>query len=443
MFLLRYGSTIGIMILIGILSQETYAYAFTSPNHAGSQILASSIRLRNQESSALDTGKGKFLDVSTATRKPLLTIMSASHNDGNNDIHPNPNRLQTVKTQIKNLMKKAVSMRHKKNKLTTAFAILTLCISTMFSLPNEVLASSGGRMGGSFKSSSSRSYSSSPSYSPSSSRSYSGNSRLYGRTYSRGPSVIVSPSYRRPGVTVVRTPSAVGYVIPIALYGSIVYFNNRNRKDNDFRNGNGNSSALGPGVSVVSLSVGLDVRDRDDPSCILARLKRLSLDANTQSRSGVQNLVSEVCLELIRQQIHIFAASTSYKHYTNEADASRGFNTLSIKERSKFDRETVNKFGGIDNASSQPLEEVTSNNDEGARTSAIVTILLSIEGNKTKPRERMNCWQDLWDGIHLISADAKVDDCLLSAEILWTPEDRSDSINRRDIAADYPDLRII
>ena len=55
----------------------------------------------------------------------------------------------------------------------------------------------------------------------------------------------------------------------------------------------------------------------------------------------------------------------------------------------------------------------------------------------------MNSWQDVWDGLRQIAADVRVDDCLLSAEVLWTPEDQSDVLTRRDVAADYPDLRVI
>jgi uncharacterized membrane protein len=45
------------------------------------------------------------------------------------------------------------------------------------------------------------------------------------------------------------------------------------------------------------------------------------------------------------------------------------------------------------------------------------------------------------EALDRIAADADVDDCLQSVEIMWTPEDRSESLSsQRDIAADYPEL---
>jgi uncharacterized membrane protein len=58
------------------------------------------------------------------------------------------------------------------------------------------------------------------------------------------------------------------------------------RRDSDL------SSALGPGVSVASITVALDVPDRDDPGCILAKLKHIAQAADTGTRQGVQTLVS-------------------------------------------------------------------------------------------------------------------------------------------------------
>ena len=48
---------------------------------------------------------------------------------------------------------------------------------------------------------------------------------------------------------------------------------------------------------------------------------------------------------------------------------------------------------------------------------------------------------DLRRALRQISADAVVsDDRLLSAEILWLPEDSSETLSRDDVYADYPDL---
>merc|ERR1712188_360485 len=108
------------------------------------------------------------------------------------------------------------------------------------------------------------------------------------------------------------------------------------------------SSVLGPGTSVVQLSVALEVPNRDDRNSILSVLDRISQTARTDSRVGIQNLTSQVALEVLRRKSSIVSGSSSNKHFRNQQQALREFQNRSIKERSKFETETVNKFGGVD-----------------------------------------------------------------------------------------------
>ena len=70
----------------------------------------------------------------------------------------------------------------------------------------------------------------------------------------------------------------------ILLYG---YLNNKDRLKN------GPDSPLGPGATMASVTVALNVPDRDDPSSITHSLRRISLRSDTSSRKGVQDLISE------------------------------------------------------------------------------------------------------------------------------------------------------
>ena len=44
---------------------------------------------------------------------------------------------------------------------------------------------------------------------------------------------------------------------------------------------------------------------------------------------------------------------------------------------------------------------------------------------------------------HGTALDAKADECLRGAEILWTPEERDETLTMRDVLADYPGLRSV
>lgn len=201
-------------------------------------------------------------------------------------------------------------------------------------------------------------------------------------------------------------------------------------------------SALGPGTSVVQLSVALEVSDRDDSNSILNVLNRLSHSARTDSRVGIQNLSSQVALEILRRRSSIVSASSSTQHFRNREKGLREFQNRAIMERSKFESETVNKYIGVDYASSSPSLLGSSTGTADRATMAVITLLLSIDGDSTK-LNKINSVSDVEQALQKIASDSKVGDCLQSAEILWTPEDRMETLSIRDVVADYPELRSI
>ncbi len=200
--------------------------------------------------------------------------------------------------------------RHCKNMFLPILFSLILC----FSILSSAWAVSGGRMGGSFgKSSSSSSSSSSYSYSRPSQLSrpyYSNNSPRVSRPRSQSyyldddDSDDDSPHYRS------RTSSSsdveeestasdaavlIGGALSMAMNDLRFRYKYRKRKDNNNDHENHRSSktsALGGGATVVSLTVALHVPQRDDADNILTKLHRLSQSARTDTRRGLQQLVS-------------------------------------------------------------------------------------------------------------------------------------------------------
>jgi uncharacterized membrane protein len=130
------------------------------------------------------------------------------------------------------------------------------------------------------------------------------------------------------------------------------------------------------------------------------------------------------------------SAKTVYRHFATANEAQREFNRLSVQSRSKFDKETINRFGETD-LSETP--DPSDDDDLSKATAAVVTVSLSIEGDKTK-LPRITTRDDLTTALARIASDALVDDCLLAGEVLWAPEARSDKLEKEDVFADYPDL---
>ena len=202
-----------------------------------------------------------------------------------------------------------------------------------------------------------------------------------------------------------------------------------------------NQSVLGSGVSVAEISVALEVPNRDSPNSILSSLDRLSRTARTDSRVGLQDLTSQVAIELLRRKSSIVAASTRASHYRDENKAQREYNNISIRERGKFQRETVSKYGEVDYSDTRQ----STPSEYSKATVAVVTIVVLIDGDSTSKAlsGKVNSIRDVEDALSRLAADVKVDNCLRGAEILWTPEERDETLTMKDVFADYSSLRSV
>jgi uncharacterized membrane protein len=340
------------------------------------------------------------------------------------------------------------------NSMKVATAMMAFALT--FLPLNAEAAMSGGRMGGSFSSSR-----------PSMSRPSSSYNRGYSSGYTSGYNSRPRTTIITPGVGFGYNPYAMSPVMPyygggpgvisynrgpglfeILFFGGTLFtvaniLSNAGRAVNEDDIGDSRrSSFLGAGTSVVQMSVALEVPNRDDPNSILSVLDRLAQTARTDSRVGIQNLTSQVALELLRRRSSIASATSSYQHFRDPNKASREYQAISVNERSKFEQELVSKFGGVDYSLQKGTNKPTLESDKA--TMAVVTIILSAyEDSATINVPKINSISDVEDALRKIASDAKADDFLQSAEILWTPEDRTETLTRADVIADYPELRSV
>jgi hypothetical protein len=172
----------------------------------------------------------------------------------------------------------------------TSLALSLLVVFACYT--NAAWAVSGGRMGGSFGATSRSSHGS---YGSSMSRNVQPSRYHYnvGPRYNihTGPSSGLYGSFGRdnfPGGTSVATrfsPHDIALLGTVTIVFAVGFSNNRRR--------NGESSPLGPGATVASLTLSLNAQNRNDPDCVLNRLKSISEKFDTSQRKGVQDLVSE------------------------------------------------------------------------------------------------------------------------------------------------------
>jgi len=235
------------------------------------------------------------------------------------------------------------------HRTVTSTAVALLVVFACHS--GSALAVSGGRMGGSFGATnrfSPPSYGSPSTTSrsmPSSGRYHHQHHapRIHVHTGSSGGSSSLHGSFTTqdtfPGGTVAKASrfSASDIVLLTTTATVMAYGFTNNKRQQD---GGGAVSPLGPGATVASMTISLHVQDRYDPDSLLNRLKDISKQCDTNQRQGVQNLVSEVALELLRQEENIVSATAHSKQFSKIGPAQREFQRLSVQGRSKFDRET-------------------------------------------------------------------------------------------------------
>uniref|UniRef100_A0A7S3L727 Uncharacterized protein n=1 Tax=Amphora coffeiformis TaxID=265554 RepID=A0A7S3L727_9STRA len=348
------------------------------------------------------------------------------------------------------------------SKKPAAFMLgLTLMLATIFSASNPALAAmSGGRVGGGGYGRSSYSR-------PAPTRTYSGGGS-YGYTprtniyVNPGPRIVApfgppiiapfapvvpfSPFGFGAGVAVARGPSffdilffgAVAMVIANTVRGfGQSTMDQWSDTDSDYAT---MATPLGRGTTVAKISVALQVPNRDDPQSILNVLPRLSQSAQTERRAGLQNLTSQIALELLRRKSQIVSASTSSQHFRDRTKAEQAFGEQSIRERSKFEKESFSRFRGADWSTS--TRRMVGSDADGKATMAVVTLLIEIDGDATK-LPNISSINSVEEALRKIASDSRVGECLQSAEILWTPEDRSEILTEREVVADYPELRSV
>jgi uncharacterized membrane protein len=352
-----------------------------------------------------------------------------------------------------------------------AIATITVLVMVhMAMLPPSFAAGSSGRMGGSFGTSGrSGGHGTTRVYSSHSRPSFPSSPWIRGST--RGPSYDVLPLYYRHhnyqhrhanshqqkettttvvhpngATTVVRKETrGSGHILfsvsdVIILTGAASWVAYQVSKQyQDGANGEGGTvSPLGPGFSVLSLTACLHVPDRNDDNSILQRLAHLAQTNDTSNRKGLQNLMAETSLELARQQNAIISAESHYDHMRSATQAERQYNLLSTQHRSKFDRESLSNYGG--KRSEVDSREMSSLSPVSSATVALVTIHLAIEGDSLRSFDNIKSRKVLKDALTRISSDVQCKDCLLAAEVIWSPEEPTDLMTMEDIYVDFPSL---
>ncbi len=293
-------------------------------------------------------------------------------------------------------------------------ALPALVISLLVLAPQPGWSASGGRIGGgSFRSA------------PSMPRSYGGGG--YGGGYRGGgygggigfPFVL--PFFFGGG-------GLFGFLVLMAVVGLIV---------NAVRGGGGGALSGGTGalaapradgpVSVAQLQVGLLASARQ----LQSDLRRLAASADTSSSTGLQAVLQETSLALLRHpDLWVYANAEAGQVPFPAAEST--FNRLSMAERSKLDRELTSNVAG------QRLQDaaLAAGDSDAASDFIAVTVLLACRQRLVLPSA--SSADQLRQALQQIGAIAAGD--LLAVEVIWQPEGAGEALSTDQLLTAYPDL---
>jgi uncharacterized membrane protein len=293
-----------------------------------------------------------------------------------------------------------------------------LAAGLLISAPQPVQAASGGRIGGgSFRSA------------PSIPRTYSGGGGYRGGGYGGGfggggmgfPFIIPMFGFGGGGL--------FGFLILMAVVGVLV---------NALRGGGaalGGSDGIGlpqtrqdGPVTLAQVQVGLLATARD----LQTDLRRLAGSANTSTSTGLQQVLQETTLALLRHP-DLWVYANSEVGQVPFASAESTFNRLSMQERSKLEREITANVGGRRYSESSSISAGSSD-----ATSDFIAITLLVASRRRLPIGSTDSADGLRDALHKLGAVGADD--LLALEVIWQPEGAGEVLSTEDLLTAYPNL---
>ena len=329
-----------------------------------------------------------------------------------------PNQVQlTPDTWIRSIQRHRFWTRIRKS-------MATLCLLITFMFGGPALAVSGGRMGGSFPRSTTSGRSSS----------YTRSSGYNTRNYQYYPTSYDSIS--RPSALIhqgnTRVKITATDVIMVGGVACVIYNNVSNKQK----------------TTLLSLTACVAIPDSTAPDSLVNRLNILSNSVDTTTRNGVQDLISTVAMELLRQEPSLISAVSSSVVYHSDDVAQRAFYEISTKERAKFNKETIHKFGTTTTSTStsttrnllQDSVSTLSDNQQTKPTFAVITLTLLLVGAAVESWPTMKSRSDWKQTLHTLTATVSVENVLLAGEVLWAPTGANEQLSQEQIYTDYPNL---
>ena len=206
---------------------------------------------------------------------------------------------------------------------------------------------------------------------------------------------------------------------------------------NGFRSAMGGAGTMGPAnnamaerdgpVTIAQVQIGLLASARR----LQQDLRQLAATADTATPTGLQRLLQDVTLALLRNpEYWVYGNGEAGQVAFPVAEAT--FNRLSMTERSKLDGETTINVGGQ-----------RSRGDAGEHTAAseYIAVTLLVASRRPIRLHKLATADDLRTALRLLGSIPSAD--LLSLEVIWQPDGNEDVLTSTDLVTLYPELQVL
>ncbi|HEY9900874.1 MAG TPA: DUF1517 domain-containing protein [Candidatus Sericytochromatia bacterium] len=182
-------------------------------------------------------------------------------------------------------------------------------------------------------------------------------------------------------------------------------------------------------VTVSKLQVAL----QSSALSLQSELSELTLEADTETTQGLQKLLEEAALVLLRNADNWTHVLGSSQTIDRREEAETVFNRLSIEERSKFSAETLTNVDG----KIRQREVVESDRNQGTTAYIVVTLLIGTADDRPL-FGKIDSAQAMQEALKNVAAMRS--DYLMVFELLWSPQVETDTLTEAELATEYADL---
>ena len=186
--------------------------------------------------------------------------------------------------------------------------------------------------------------------------------------------------------------------------------------------------AMPRNVNMIQVQVGLLASAKS----LQEDLRSLATSSDTSSSAGLQRLLQETTLSLLRQpDLWVYANAESGSVPFSSAEST--FNRLSMNERSKLDAELTSNVGG------QRTTDTSNSTGDADATNEFIVVTLLVASTASAKLAGADTGEDLRQTLRILGSTASSE--LMALEVIWQPEGRGDVLSANDLVTAYPNLQ--